>query len=63
MFTPEDLKEKKINVDELMGMLYMINSKLDMLLVQNGTVDKQAEENEKEQGKYKKKPEEPTYMG
>lgn len=63
MFTPQNQKEKKVNPDELMGMLYMINSKLDMLLVQNGTVDKQAEENKKGQEKPKKKPEEPTYMG
>lgn len=63
MFTPEDLKEKKVNPDELMGMLYMINSKLDMLLVQHGTVDKQAEEDKKEQEKHKKKPEETIYMG
>ena len=62
MFTP-DQKEKKVDPDELMGMLYMINSKLDMLLVQNDTVDKQAEENKKEQGKHKKKPEETIYMG
>lgn len=63
MFMPEDKKEKKVNPDELMGMLYMINSKLDMLLVQNDTVDKQAEENKKGQGKPQRKPEEPTYMG
>lgn len=63
MFMPEDKKEKKVNPDELMGMLYMINSKLDMLLVQNGTVDKQAEENKKGQERPQRKPEEPTYMG
>ena len=63
MFMPEDKKEKKVNPDELMGMLYMINSKLDMLLVQNDTVDKQAEENKKGQERPQRKPEEPTYMG